>query len=78
MGTYFRTSEMVTGGPFRCYNCGKSLISKVEGEGYRLKLFCPRCKASIIVDMREKLPYEKTKDQAEREGVQSATHLSPV
>jgi len=78
LGTYFRTNEMVSGGPFRCYNCGKILISKVKGEGYEIDLFCPRCKATIIVKMREKLPYNKTKDQ-EREDVQATTaQMSPV
>jgi len=81
LGTYFRTNEIVKGGPFRCYNCGKILISEVKGDGYELDLFCPRCKASIQIKMRERLPYGKTKDQADREiskETATAAQMSPM
>jgi phage FluMu protein Com len=69
-GTYFRTEAMVKGGPFRCYNCNKNMISEVGGSNYELKLYCQRCKATIVIKMKEPLPYKKTKDQAEREAEQ--------
>ena len=54
--TYYRKPEMVTGGEFRCYNCGKFLIKKLSGTVYEITLTCPRCKAHIVVTCKEPIP----------------------
>jgi len=44
---------MVQGGPFRCYNCGKKMITKIMGTVYELTLECPRCKTEIVTSPGE-------------------------
>ena len=55
---YFRTSEMSDGGPFKCYNCNKTLLIKVSGDRYRIDMKCPRCKAFVHIHMKEQIPKE--------------------
>ena len=45
---------MITGGEFRCYNCRKLMIKKVNGTIYDLELQCPRCKSDTEVIVRIK------------------------
>lgn len=58
MGKYFATSEMNGERPFLCYNCGKQLISNLNGTDYTIDLRCPRCKAEIHLCLREPIPDE--------------------
>ena len=52
---YIRTKEMHGEKPFRCQNCSKKMITHIEGH-FRVKLDCPRCKAIVIVIMKEAVP----------------------
>lgn len=70
MGKYFRTPEMTRGGPFRCYNCGDQLIQHLEGGDYVLRLRCPRCKAAIVLTMRE--PVETIQERRTRAGASAS------
>jgi len=54
--TYYRTSEMCSGGPFKCHNCGKLLIKNISGSEYELDLYCPRCRAEIKIVVKEPVP----------------------
>lgn len=54
--TYMRQEEILKGGPFKCYNCGKTLVKKVTGSHYELELMCPRCKAEIKMIVKEPIP----------------------
>lgn len=60
---YFRNSAMIEGGEFKCYNCNKTLISKVSGNNYTLELKCPRCDAEVIIKMQEKINADKFKSE---------------
>lgn len=60
--TYFRVPQMVTGGPFRCYNCDRTLIKKLTGDEYEIELTCPRCKAEIKVRCKEEIPIAKKEE----------------
>jgi len=53
VGSYFRNPNIFVGGPFRCYNCNKLLLTKLSGDQYKIELKCPRCKAYIIIKMNE-------------------------
>lgn len=55
---YFRSKPMQEGGPFRCFNCHKKLISSVKGK-LKLTLTCPRCRTFIILIMNEEIPFLK-------------------
>ena len=65
---YFRTKAMQNGGPFRCHNCNKKLISKVHGK-LKLTLTCPRCKTFIMLIMNEEVPFLKEEGFDESAGV---------
>jgi len=71
MSSYFRRPEMVNGRGFRCYNCGKTLTLKLDGNDYEIRFKCPRCKAKITVIMNEPVTWKKTKK--EEDTVASAT-----
>lgn len=71
MSHYFRTPEMQSGGPFRCYNCNKKLAIKMQGNDYVIQLRCPRCKAFITVKMNEPInhtPIAPSKEPVEKIG----------
>lgn len=63
MTQYFRTKEMIEGTGFRCYNCGKKLLEKIEGS-YKVYLKCPRCHAEIIIKMNEPVEWSNKTEQA--------------
>jgi len=65
VGVYFRNSAMMAGGPFRCYNCNRLLMVKLTGDQYKVELKCPRCKAYIIIKMRESVPWAKKEEKPE-------------
>jgi phage FluMu protein Com len=62
MSVYFRTPEMQTGGPFKCFNCGKKLAVKLKGNCH-VQFSCPRCKAFISVHMKEPVNWSKNEQQ---------------
>ena len=36
-------------GSFRCYTCGKLLVTNINGKDYNLHLYCSRCKSEIQI-----------------------------
>ncbi len=69
MGAYYRTpamSALALGRPgeFRCYNCDRFLLEKIEGAGYTIVLRCPHCKARITLELREALTPEASATSA--------------
>ncbi len=57
MADYMRRPEMMEGGPFHCYNCGRKLAVKVRGSALELQFICPRCHAYIFIKMNEPAPF---------------------
>ncbi len=58
--TYYRQPEMVTGGPFKCHNCNKTLATELKGNMYEAKFTCPRCKTVIDIKCNEAIPFAIT------------------
>jgi DNA-directed RNA polymerase subunit RPC12/RpoP len=58
MTTYFRTPEMQNGGPFKCFNCGKTLAIKLGGDKLSAEFKCKRCKAYILIKVGEEIPWK--------------------
>ncbi len=54
---YYRNEAMVTGGPFKCPNCKKTLAVKLAGTVYEATFECPRCKTIIDVRCKEPIPF---------------------
>lgn len=52
---HFYTPSMEGEKPFKCYVCGKMLITSIEGT-YKMKLQCPRCKTKMLVECKEPIP----------------------
>lgn len=59
MSDYFRTEEMMTGGPFKCPNCGRTLAKKMIGSVYNIIFECPRCKTTMDITCKEPIPFIK-------------------
>ena len=59
--SYYRSSHMVEGAPFKCINCNKTLMNRISGSVYELELKCPRCKAELTVKCNEPIPYDQWK-----------------
>ena len=57
MSTYMRTPEMMSGGPFKCFNCGKLMIRKVMGGPFKIQLECRGCKSVVTLEMKQAAPW---------------------
>lgn len=72
---YYRNEAMVTGGPFKCPNCKKTLAIKLTGTVYEAQFECPRCKTVIDVKCKEPIPFVAEKfpyvheDDLEKENI---------
>lgn len=55
---YYRATEMVTGGPFKCYNCHQTLAEDLKGTIYEATFRCRRCKTIITIKCEEPIPYK--------------------
>jgi len=42
--------------PFKCPNCGQTLVKAIRGSHYEIELMCRRCKADIKLTMKEPIP----------------------
>lgn len=65
MSDYFRTEEMMTGGPFKCPNCGKTLAKNLCGSAYSIAFICGRCKTEMNITCKEPIPFIREKVHVE-------------
>ena len=49
MGLIWRTGEIQSGGPFRCYSCNRLLLAHLGGTHYELELKCTKCHTEIRI-----------------------------
>ncbi len=72
---YMRSQAMVSGGPFRCFNCNRLLIQSLTGSVYEISLECQRCNATIRVRCKEPIPFVGEQMTAEREKIKASASM---